>query len=373
VSLASLNEAAGPLRDAVALAALARDCAASGVERRALHLPLSRLPAELRGARHRRLLDETIAPLLRPTRARVFALPGGDLVALSPPPGEHLAAVRDALARLLPPGFAPPLLRLPAEAAALLAVVEEALGLDAAPAAPAPDGRAAAAPAALEGALRTLATADVAAHLRRRPICRLPLGAAEPEPEAQEIRVATAELGALLLPGLEPGPAFAGAAERRMLAALARPEEVRALGPMALPLGLGALGSAEFLRLEGLLGPRGRPQLAVAVPLAEALEEPAHFAFARRFAAARGWTLGLDAVPPAALATLPLGRLGLPLIRLRFAPELLRADAPARAGLDAGLPEDRATLVLLGADTPAAIAWGWQRGITRFSGRLMRG
>jgi hypothetical protein len=142
---------------------------------------------------------------------------------------------------------------------------------------------------------------------------------------------------------------------------------------MALPLGLGALGSAEFLRLEGLLGPRGRPQLAVAVPLAEALEEPAHFAFARRFAAARGWTLGLDAVPPAALATLPLGRLGLPLIRLRFAPELLRADAPARAGLDAGLPEDRATLVLLGADTPAAIAWGWQRGITRFSGRLMRG
>ena len=366
-------DAVAPLRDAVALAALARECAASGVERRALHLPFSRLPPELREARHRRLLDDTVAPLLRPTRARVFELPGGDLVALSPPPGEHLVAVRDALARLLPAGFELALLRLPAEAAALLAVVEEALGLDGGPDAPVPPARDPATPAALAGALRTLGTADVSAHLRRRPVCRLPLGAAEPEPERQEIRIATAELGALLLPGTEPGPAFAEAAERRMLAALARPEEVRALGPMALPLALATLDSPEFLRLEGALGPRGRPLLDVAVPLADALEEPAHFAFARRFAAARGWTLGLDAVPPAALAALPLGRLGFPLIRLRFVPDLLRADAGSRAALDAALPEDRASLVLLGADTPAAIAWGWQRGVTRFTGRLMRG
>lgn len=244
MSLASLNEAAGPLRDAVALAALARDCAASGVERRALHLPLSRLPAELRGARHRRLLDETIAPLLRPTRARVFALPGGDLVALSPPPGEHLAAVRDALARLLPPGFAPPLLRLPAEAAALLAVVEEALGLDAAPAAPAPR------------------------RARRRRPRRAGRGAAHPRHRRRRRPPAPP-------PDLPPPP------RRRRAGA----------GSAGDPRRDGGAGRAAAAR------PRARP----------------------------------------------------------------------------GLPEDRATLVLLGADTPAAIAWGWQRGITRFSGRLMRG
>ena len=361
------------MREALALAALARDCVASGVERRALHLPLSRLPPGLREPRHRRLLDEAIAPLLRPTRARLFALPGGDLVALAPPPGAHLAEVREALARLLPPGFALPLLRLPAEAAALLAAVEAALGLDAAPLPPVPEPRPPASPAALEAALRALATAEVGAHLRRRPIGHLAPGAEEAEPEAREIRVEAAGLGELLLPGLDPGPAFRLAAERRMLAGLARPEEVRSLGPICLPLGLATLESAEFLRLERALGPRGRPLLDACVPLPEALAEPGRFALLRRFAAARGWTLGLDAVPPEALAALPLRDLGLPLLRLRFEAGLLRAGAAARAALAAGLPEDRATLVLLGADTPAAIAWGWQRGITRFAGRLLRG
>jgi hypothetical protein len=378
MSLARIADAEGPardapMRDALALAALARDCVASGVERRALHLPLSRLPAALREPRHRRLLDETIAPLLRPTRARLFELPGGDLVALAPPPGAHLTEVRDALARLLPADFALPLLRLPAEAAALLAAVEAALGLDAAAPPTLRELLPPAEPAALDAALRALAKADVGAHLRRRPICRLAPGTEDAEPEAQEIHVHLADLGALLLPGLDPGPAFRLAAERRMLAGLARPEEARGLGPMCLPLGLATLESPEFLRLEGLLGPRHRTMLAACVPLDEALREPGRFALLRRFAAARGWTLGLDAVPAEALAALPLGRLALPLLRLRFEPALLRAGAEARATLEAGLPEGRETLVLLGADSSAAIAWGWQRGISRFAGRLMRG
>lgn len=82
-------------RDALALATLLRDCAASGVERRALHLRLSALPRDGREDRHRHLLREAMAPVLRPTRARLFILPDGDLVALSPPPGEHLAEARE--------------------------------------------------------------------------------------------------------------------------------------------------------------------------------------------------------------------------------------------------------------------------------------
>jgi hypothetical protein len=50
---------------------------------------------------------------------------------------------------------------------------------------------------------------------------------------------------------------------------------------------------------------------------------------------------------------------------------LVWGDAAARAGLDAALPEDRNRVILTGADTPAAIAWGWQRGITRFMGRVL--
>ena len=87
-------EGSAALRDAMALATLARDCVTSGVERRALHVRLSLVPARLREPRHERMVREALAPMLRPTRARLYELPGGDLVALSPPPGEHLDEVR---------------------------------------------------------------------------------------------------------------------------------------------------------------------------------------------------------------------------------------------------------------------------------------
>jgi hypothetical protein len=68
---------------------------------------------------------------------------------------------------------------------------------------------------------------------------------------------------------------------------------------------------------------------------------------------------------------LPAHRLDLPMLRLRFRPELLSGDGAARAAWDAALPADRSRVVLLGADTPVAIAWAWQRGITHFTGRVL--
>jgi hypothetical protein len=369
-------EPPGPMQDALALAALARDCVASGVERRALHLRLSLLPREFGEPRHRRLLRETMAPLLRPTRSRLYELPGGDLVALAPPPGEHMLEVREALAQLMPdvpPDTLMPVLRLPGEAAALLAAVETALGLAMGPLPPPTPELPPAEPASVEAALRSLATANVASHVRRQPICHLAPGEQEAVAASQEIRVDTASLASLLLPGVEPGPRFRRAAERRMLAGLARPEEVRLLGPFCLPLDLATLEEPEFLRLEALLGPLGRRMLSVCVPLADALKAPGGFALMRRGAAARGWTLGLDGLTAEALLAVPLGRLGLPLLRLRFDAALLRTDAAGRAALDAALPADRASLILTGANTPSAVAWAWQRDVTRFMGRLMRG
>ncbi|WP_207538954.1 hypothetical protein [Sabulicella rubraurantiaca] len=368
-------------RDALALATLMRDCAASGVERRALHLRLSALPRDWREDRHRHLLREAMAPVLRPTRARLFTLPGGDLVALSPPPGEHLAEAREALARLLPEALLDThaaLLRLPAEAATLLTAVEAALGLDAKPAPP-EEPRTLPSPAQpeLEAALRGLRHADLTAHLRRRPQWRLGPGEEEPRLAEEALELDTEGLWRLLLPGTAPTPVqrrrFRCQAERRALAGLARPEEARQFGPITLSLSLAALEEAEFLRLEALLGPLGRRDLAVAVPVEDALEEPGPLARLRRFAGVRGWTLGLDAVTPGQCLALPLAKQDFPLLRLRFEPSLLSLGAAERAALDASLPSEREGIVLLDADRPAAIAWGWRRGITRFSGALFRG
>lgn len=367
-----LPDAEACRRDAVALAALARDCAASGVERQVLHLRFSRLPADLRGARHRLALREALAPLLRPTRARLFDLPGGDMVALCPPPGEPLLRMRDTLSRLLPEQDAAalmPLLRLPQEGAALLAAVEAALGLmeaaphDAALIAPLPLAE----PAMLAAALGRLAHADLTAHLRRRGVFRLPQGGTAEE-DGEELRVDAIGLAALLLPGRAPCPDFRLGCERRMLAGLADPRELRSLPATTLPLQLAALSSDEFLRLEGLLG-AARPRLSVCVPAAEALEDPAGFALWLRLAARRGWVLGLDDVAPELLAAMPLA--GLPLLRLRHAPGAGQLDAEGRAALDRHLPKERERLVLLGTDAPSALAWGWHRGLSRFVGRLL--
>lgn len=366
--------------DALALAAMVRECVTAGVERRALMLRFSRLPVGLREPRHSRLLAEAMAPIHRPTRARVFELPGGDRVVVAPPPGQHLEEMRADLGRLLPE--APlddwaPLLRLPDEAAALLGAVEAALGLGLAPA---PAAAAAAPPPpseALDAALRALAGADVAAEQRRAGVWRLAPDDAVATLEATDIRAHIPDLlerllpgsGFAALPGL--GRRFRRAVERRLLADLARPPGVRHIGTVALPLGLASVTEVEALRLYAAAGPEGRRRISLCVPLGDALADPAGLALAARYTAARGLSLGFEEVEAAELARLDLARLVPGAIRLRFRPALLSGPAAARDALDAALPEDRARIVLTGVDAPVAIAWAWQRGITRFMGRVL--
>ena len=78
----------------------------------------------------------------------------------------------------------------------------------------------------------------------------------------------------------------------------------------------------------------------------------------------RGWRVALDLAAPALLPGLPLVGLQVDLLRLRW--------SAALPGFAAALPEDRAAVVLAGADRAAAIGWGWEAGITLFEGRLLR-
>ncbi len=62
---------------------------------------------------------------------------------------------------------------------------------------------------------------------------------------------------------------------------------------------------------------------------------------------------------------LPPHQLGVDLLHLRWSPGL-----PAEAAT--ALPTQGGGLVLAGADTAAAIGWGWERGIALFEGRPLR-
>ena len=381
--------------DAISLSALVRESVETGQPRQALHLRLAPLGLRLRREHHHRLLREAIEPVLRPSRARLFALPNGDLVAVGPADGRHLEEVAARLTTLLgdlagapsAQGFAA--MHLPGQAACLLAALEAALSPGTAPGMAAPgaelaeqgggeDAPEAAPDAWLE---RGLAAANLEAYLRCRPVLRAEERAEGP-PERQwtEWRVAVPELRAALA-GAAGGPASPGPAlprhlraalDRRLLAGLSRPEEMARQDPIGLALGLAALDSREFRRLDAGLGPLGRAGTVIGLALEEVLSNPAGFQAARAVLRGRGYRLAVDIAHPGALALLAPGRAGFDLARLPWHPDL-----PAAWSAGAAAPETmprawRGRVVMLGTDCAAALGWGWQVGISLFEGRLLR-
>jgi hypothetical protein len=366
---------------AVALAGLVRDTVAAGVERRVLLFRPSRLAAVRRHGPQYAMLLGAWDGLRRTSRTRVFDLPRGGLVAIEPLPGHHLSATERTIAGMLDPQEAAAslsLLRLPDQAAAVLAAVEEALGLLAAvrAATPQPAGRAPLG-AAIATAERALASADVTAFLRRRRICRLVPGGGAPEPLREDRRLSLKDVRDALLPGIELGlaPALARrlrrTLDRRLLAGLARTEELRGIGPLCLALGVEAVTSPDFLRLDALWPSALRGELTIALAAEEVAMDPAGFVFARDLLAARGHRVMLDAAGPAALLALPPSRAGIVRLRLRWSDSLPPLGSPAAEALRATFPSESDAVVLSGVDRPAAIAWGWEMGITLFQGRLV--
>lgn len=375
LELSPLRPFAGPRgADALALAHFLREAGAAGTVREVLHLRLGALAEGLRRTHHQRLVRDALAPLMRPTRARVFELPNGDIVAIAPPEGRHLAEVQEALAILFAAEGKPPFTRrrLPEEAAALLAAVEESLTPSAAaPAWPAPEEeRRPISAADLLALERGLGQASLARFLVRRPVCRLAPGGAGPQMAWEDCSLRWPELCATLLPGADPALAPAlfrrlrRLADRRLLSELARPEDARRLGEAGLSLAPETVAEPEFLRLDAALGPERRARMTISFAAEDALADPAGFAFARDFCRLRGWRVALCLAAPALLPALPLAGLQVDLLRLRW--------SAALPGFAAALPEDRAVVVLAGADRAAAIGWGWEAGITLFEGRLLR-
>ena len=357
----------GRLGGAAGLALLLRDSVAEQAVREVLLL--SRADPAAAGQRlRRRLLAEALAPLRQSRRVRLFDLPGGDLAAVATPPAPELAIAADALAALLEDPGAVRRLSLPQDAAILLGAIERAMGLGsvlpeaAPPDAPPLDG---AGLAALE---RAVAHADLSPFQRCQMVCRI-VPAESPEPLFEDRRLPVSPLVAMLTgQDAEASPTLArrarGAMDTRVLAALARAEAVAEARLLAVPLLPQSLASDAFRRLEDAWPRRARRCVTLVLPAAELLEDPAAGAATLDAARSGGWRLALEAEGPAELRALPVGALGIGLVRVPFSPALV-ADA-------ASLATARGTEVWLAhADRAAAIAWGWEHGVRLFQGRLV--
>jgi len=363
--------------DAERLAVLARECRASGVARRVLLLHLSALPQHRTRPHQLRMARDALMPLSAADRAHLYCLPNEDLAMAWR--GQADAALQESLDTIrhlfaddtgpaAGPGSLATVLNLPAQADTLLRTIAEALRPPLAPVAPPPHATAPLDTATLAALENTLAQASVDRFARRTPVC-----AATADHRFvlrwEKRYLSVAELFEALLPDRAPTAdpwlflRLTRALDRRMLALLATPAELRQAGPFSLDLNVASILSAEFLRFDAALPAALRGHVVLNLCVEDMLADPAAFLFARDFARARGYRLLLRGITAERLAMFPRHRSGLDLLQLRWSPAL------AAAGVEALLPAAD-TVVLSGADTGEALAWGGAQGIKLYQGKL---
>jgi hypothetical protein len=361
--------------DAQLLGELLRKCELAGIERHCFVLFLSRLPADLARPHHLRLAADAIEPLSRADRAQRFVLPNGDIAMVWRGAADATVAacqrgLTDLFADLGDAAFDAAtlglVLHLPFEGDTLRRLIDASVTAaePAGAAAPPLEALDTAALAALEAAL---ARADVARFARRRCVCAMsPGGAFQTQWETRYLSLD--ELALELAPdrALQADPwlfrRLAHTLDRRLLALLASPDELRDAGPFGLDLNVASLLAPEFIRFDAALPQDLRGQVTLGLLPEDLLADPSAFLFARDFARSRGYRLKLCMPAAELLPVMPLARLGLDLLELHWSLDLTVLDPDI-------VEREAPRLVLADADTADAIVWGRLCGITRFEGK----
>lgn len=366
----------GRIEDAARLAGLIGESAGAGITREVLWFSLSLLPSPLAEPHHLRLAGDALAPLEAADRVRKFMLPNDDQVMVWRGAAHDLVAQCEELVRhlfadepsLLPePRALLQRFHLPGDAARLRAKIA-ASHYDADPGVEAkPVAGTMLTPARLAVLETDLATANVARFARRRDVCvRQDDGSFSPGWEGRVLSIN--ELAETLAPehDLRADPwlfrRLTRSLDRRMLALLAAPEELRSAGPFGINLNVGSILAPDFLRFDEALPGRLRGHVVIGLDVADVMADPGAFGFARDFARARHYRLMLRGLSPLGFALLPRARLGVDLVQIRWSPSWAESD------IDLGDPAD---IVVYGTDGFAALDWGRLRGIRHFQGTIV--
>ncbi len=357
-------------------AGLVRDCRLADIARNVAVVRLSRIHPDRLRPHHLRLARAALEPLAHADRARLFLLPSRDIVAVWRGNAEvarttsraailHLFGGDDSFpvaSDLLWEDYA-----LPIDADALLGISRG----------PRQERRSVAMettlipldPSSLAAFETQLVHADVARFVRRLKVAALePGGGFELAWEKRRLNIT--ELAACLSPrhDLRAEPwlyrRLTRTLDRRMLALLAFPGELAEAGPFSVPLNIASLIGPEFLRFDTALPVHLRGKVSIDLAPEDIVSDPAAFLFARDFVRARGYRLILSGLAATLLPMLPVRRLGLDLVHLRWSDDLHAADLQA-------LQAEPQRIVLGGVDCDTALAWGRTQGITLFAGPVI--
>ena len=354
---------------------------ASGAVRRAVLLHTDRLPPPLARPHHILLARQAVRSLAAADHARCYELPRGRLAIVWRGAAEaELALVRTALGHLLsgqPYGQAPAigelltLYDLPAQAAFLREALDDRPEPASIPVLGIPP---------IDVKLLTrleagLAQAELSHFVRWRPVMALPAGDTGPvwEKRAWEERVfAVDQLATVLCPGrdLKGDPwlfrRLTRTLDRRMLAMLATPRELRGRGTFAINLNVASIVSPEFLHFDEALPVALRGHVVVNLRAADILSDPASFAFARDFALARCYRLALAGATQGVLGFLDLAAAGISVVKLACQ----SVDRSSFHKLLSALRPEIA-VVLTGLDSAADVDWATREGVRLGQGRAV--
>ncbi len=351
-----------------------RECVETGTVRQALLVRVSQLPPGTVRPHHARLAGAALDPLAVADRARIFGFANGDvLVAWRGDAGEVLACAVAELRTLFAgiarePGSVPG--SMPGSMIVAFALPDDAAEL-ARLIAVAPEPAAAGPPlpvlpldlASLATLEAALAQADVTRFARRKAVRGKGGPAAAVVWEKRYLSVA--EIMGTLLPGrtAQADPwlfrRLTRTLDRRMLALLSLPGELRGAGPFSLNLNVGGVLSPEFLRFDAALPTSLRGHVVLELQPADVISDLPAFCFARDFARARGYRLLLRGLGPDLLRMVAPGAMGADMVQLRWEPGFAAVDLAALA-IDPG------RAVLARGTTADAQAWAARQGIGLF-------
>ena len=338
--------------DATGLASLASNCAALGIRRRLLLLRFP--PSVCRSTRiaSRRALSDMVHPLATADRGQLFHLPGGHLAVAwrsnaidgGRSAMQVIAALREAFATLPDAHDGEILvLDLPDERTRLQNFLDS-ITVGAAPLAPSPGEK------LNRGELMALeavlAHADLARFARRTQVWH---GSGDGFAMAWEYRrLDLAELASNLCPGHDLCAEtwlfgrLSRTLERRMLALLADPAELRGAGPFALDVGIATLQDPAFVRFDRSLPRVLRGRVVLRISATDLAIMPEKVTGVLRMAQERGYRTLLAAGTALVAALFPAARAFIQLTELAWPMSALPSGMAPEQVLMTGVNSDEA-------------------------------
>jgi hypothetical protein len=192
-------------------------------------------------------------------------------------------------------------------------------------------------PARLQNLEQSLAQVNVSRFARHRRVWRVgPYGRLEPAWDKRFLAVA--ELTECMLPDCDATAdpwlyrRLTRTLDRRLLALLGAPDELRAAGPLSLDLNVSTLLAPEFLRFDAALPAHLRGNMVIDLLPADILADPASYLFARGFVRARRYKVMIREVSAALLDVLDFDALDPDLAEVEYDEALERLPKRLPAG-----------------------------------------